>query len=352
MTRVAAFVAAAAALASTAAATPPRPLDPFQARLPAEGLVLQQARGVLLVGLNGRTIGRLGGFRLAGPRNAVIDQLVQRAGGATYIQWPSPILLGPGGRAWQIAAGRLHRLPRGTLPLAGGAAVVRRAVAAPRGEPPRVAVSVRARSGRILVRPSETNWFVVGGRLLTAGGTVTDLETGTHWRHPAGFAWEQGAGTAKGCTPAGVREGRLVAVCQQVGQQHADGTNSAIRVFAVAPDGTRTPLSSTFRYANFGAMSAFVSPGGAYVAATLAVGCGLSPSIVAPTPGRAPRYLRGGPAYVLGWSGGRIVAEFVHGECIRESGPEIDLVDPATLARTRIVRLGPSSRGFELWSPS
>lgn len=347
--RVLTLLVAASAMASTASAAAPGPLDPSQVRLPAEGLVLQQPHGVLLVGLDGRTIGTLTGFRLAGTRNDVIDQLVARAAGATYLQSPSPILVGPGRQAWQLTAGRLRRLPPRTLPLAGGVTVVGRL---PKGSPglvPQVAATVRDRTGRVLIGPADRKWFVVRGRLLADRGKVTDLATGERWRHPAGVTWNQGVG-ADACTPAGVRAGRLVAVCQRVGKQRADGTNSAVRAFAVSRSGARTTLSGTLRYESFGAMSAFASPNGAYVAATLAVGCGLSPSVVLPTPGRSPRFLRGGPAYVLGWADGRIVAQFAHGECTDITGPEIDLVDPATLARTRIVRLGRSTAGWELWS--
>ena len=111
-------------------------------------------------------------------------------------------------------------------------------------------------------------------------------------------------------------------------------------------------------------MSAVLSPDRAHIGATLAVGCGLSPSIVAPTQGGTPRYIDGSSdvapgrhvqSYVLGWSWqGKLVAEFARGECEKESTPGIYLVDPRTYiavarhhAPPRLARLRDVERAAE-----
>lgn len=309
----------------------------------SQGLVVQTPKAVLLVGLDGHVLRTLPGYHLSpGSSDLVLEEMTV---GETAV----PVLVGPRGRVFEVQAGELVPVPATTLPLPGGAEIRGRVVRRRSDGSPVVAVSVRdADSGKPLTHSPKWKWFITTGGLLATPKVVTDLVTRKQWRL-RGAVWAQGVGTSF-CTPAGVRAGRIVAMCAYKG---------AVRLFSVAPDGSRDILGKPFRYLpTFGAQSAFLSPDGKHVAATLAVGCGLTPSMIAPADGGAPRYIDGsakaGPqaqSWLLGWTpGGKVVAEFQHGECVKASPPAIDLVDPVSFERTRIYVLPKGTTAYEMWS--
>ncbi len=360
---VAALAVAAVCVAAGAAggSTAPRTLDPFQPGwLPSQGVVVARAHDVVLVGLDGRVFGRLSGFKLAPESDdLLLDGLAMAAAGPSYIT-PEPLLLGPHGRTWQIAGGRLELLRRGHVPLPGGDELVGWVSGPPSDR--RTHVEVQAAGGRVLVRPGNYHWFLAdGGLLLATRHVLTDLVTGEQWTLGRDVSWSEGEGGASTCNPAGLSGDSVIAVCAYVGPHFTRRSNSVVRVFSVAHDGHRAPLGRPFLYANFGAMSALLSPDGAHIGATLAVGCGLSPSIVAGTEGGSPRYIDGSPdlhpgkyvqSYVLGWTwGDKLVAEFAHGGCEKQAVPGIYLVDPVTYARSLVYPLRPSWRNYAMWNP-
>lgn len=311
------------------------------AGLPSQGLVVQTKKAVLLVDLHGRVVRTLPGYTMAlGSRDLALDAVTQ---GENAV----PVLLGPGGRGWEVSAGTLVPIPPLTVPLPGGAEIVGRIVRRRSDGSPITTVAVRdAKTGTPLSTGPTSSWFVTQSGLLVTPKVVTDLATRERWRL-RGADWAEGTG-ASFCNPAGVRSGRLVAACWFKG---------VVRMFSVAHDGSREVLGRPFHYALFGAQAAFLSPDGKHVAASLAVGCGLTPSIVAPTDGGAARWIdgssngAGAQSWVLGWTaGGKVVAEFQHGECEKVSPPAIYLVDPDTLGRTRVYVLPPGTEGFTMWT--
>jgi hypothetical protein len=312
--------------------------------LPRQGLVIATPKAVLLVGLDGRVLQTLDGYRLAPETGDVaLDGAVQASIGASYAADVAPILLGPRGRIWQLAGGKLVPIPVGRIPLPGGAAVEYHLK-----KNRDLAATVRDGEGRLLVPSGSESWFV-NGDLLATRKVVTDLVTGEKWRLRPGASWTQGVGQSS-CNPAGIERHEIVAVC---------AAHNVVRVYTVAHDGRRKLRGAPFTYGGFGAMAALLSPDAKHVAATLAVGCGLSPSLVAPVDGGTPRYIDGSSdahpgayaqSYVLGWTPkGKIVAWFAHGECDKTSPPAVDLVDPASFGRAVVYRPVKDTQGFALW---
>ena len=348
-----------AGLPSAMAAAPSVPaLDPLAMPwLPEQGLAIQEAHGVRLVGLDGHVYGRLAGFALAlGGGGELLAALASDVPEATLLQ-------GPRGRGWLLAGGRLTPIAANRLPLRGGARLDARYVTTGYGSPdnPVAKSFVRdARSGTLLARG--TDWGIVDGRLLVTSRVVVDLITRQRWTLPSGIRWSYIAATPNTCTPAGIHLGRIDAVCVvSVKPRVHAGYNSLVRFFAVSSDGRRELLGRPFLYANFGAAAAYLSPDGAHIAATLAVGCGPPYAIVGPTRGGTPRYVTGQPdvapgrprivnADILGWSeSGLAVAEIGAGECEGIHPPGIYLVNPESFARTLILTLERSDRGYSLW---
>ena len=346
-------------LPSAIAAEPAPPaLDPLAMPwLPEQGLAIQEARDVLLVGLDGHVYGRLAGFRLApNSRGEMFGTL------ASYIP-EATLLQGPLGRSWLLAGGRLSPVSASRFTLPGGALLDGRFVTTGYGSPedPVAKIFVRdARSGTVLARG--TDWGIVDGRLLVTAHAVVDLITRQQWTLPSGVRWGYLDATPDTCIPAGVHAGRVEAVCMiSVKPATHRGFNGLIRFFAVSHGGRREPLGRPFLYTNLGALDAFLSPDGTQLAATLAVGCGPPYAIVGPTRGGVPLYVTGQRdverstahvpnAEVLGWAdGGRVVAEIGAGECEGGHPPGIYLVDPATFARTLIVTLARGDFGYTLW---
>ena len=312
------------------------------AGMPSQGLVVQTKKDVLLVSLDGRVLQTLHGFTLGGgSRDIVLDNVMS---GETAV----PVLVGPRGRVFEVVDGKVVPIPRLTIPLAGGAEIAGRITGRQGDGSPISTATVRdAKTGKALA--VGTTWFVAPTGLLVTPKVVTDLVTRKRWLL-RGADWAVATGSSF-CDPAGVRGDRLIAACYFMG---------VVRMFSVAQDGTRDVLGKPFRYPQFGPAAAFLSPDGKHVAATLAVGCGLAPSMIAPTTGGTPRYIDGSPAghpgmhtqsFVLGWtSTGKVVAEFQSGECEKVSPPAIFLVDPDTYRRTRVYVLPPGAEGFTMWS--
>ena len=298
---------------------------------PTEGLMIARPHDLVVVDLRGAVVAKLNGYRLAPESGDVlVDPMVQQEVGGTYLAPALPVLVGPGKSVWELSGGKLVRLRRGLVPLPGGAEIVGRVAGKRSDGSPIVSVTIRdAKTHRLLEPAGSRSWFVAG-HLLVDRKVVTDLVTRKRWRLPAGVIWAQGVG-ADTCNPAGI------------------AGDAVVRAFAVQPNGRRVPVSGPFAYANFGAETALLSPDGKHAAATLAVGCGLSPSIVTGTNGAVPHDL--GQSYVLGWSStGRLVAQFAHGECTKTSPPEVDLVDPTTFARSTVYVLPKDTQGFAFWS--
>jgi hypothetical protein len=319
--------------------------------LPRQGLVVSTPKGVLLVGLDGRVLEKLAGYKLAPlTGDVILDAIVQREIGASYATSVRPVLLGPHGRVWQLVGTTLVPLARNVVPLPGGLEAVGRVTKHYSGGGVQIGLVVRdARTHRVVVPRSDESWFL-NGDLLATKKVVTDVTTGETWRLPRGASWTQGVGESS-CNPAGIENDRIVAIC---------AAHNVVRVYSVAHDGRREPRGAPFHYGEFGAMAALLSPDGKHVAATLAVGCGLSPSIVAPVDGGAAHYVDGSSdahpgkytqSWVLGWTpSGKVVAGFAHGECEKVSPPAIDLVDPVTLKRTVVYPLPKGMLGDQLWS--
>jgi hypothetical protein len=343
---------------ATAGAPTPPALDP-QAMpwLPEEGLAIQEAHGVRLVGLDGHVFGRLAGFTLAtGGGGELLGALASSVPEATLLQ-------GPRGRGWLLAGGRLTPITANRLSLRGGARLDARYVTTGYGSPdnPVAKTFVRdARSGTLLARG--TDWGIVDGRLLVTSRVVLDLITRQRWTLPSGIRWSYIAATPNTCTPAGIHLGRIDAVCAvSIKPRAHSGYNSLVRFFAVSSDRRRELLGRPFLYANFGAAAAYLSPDATHIAATLAVGCGPPYAIVGSTHGGAPLYVTGQPdsalakgqvvkAEILGWSeNGQAIAEIAAGECESGQPPGIYLVDPESFARTLVLTLARSDVGYTLW---
>jgi hypothetical protein len=309
---------------------------------PSQGLVVQTKKAVLLVGLDGRVLRTLPGYTMGvGSRDLALDAVVQSDDAV-------PVLLGPGGRVWEVANGTIVPVPPLTIPLPGGTEIAGRVVKRRSDGSPITAVVVKdTKTGKPLAAGAISSWFVTANGLLVTPKVVTDLATRRRWLL-RGADWAQGVGTSF-CDPAGVRGDRVIASCY---------FENVVRIFSVAHDGSREILGKPFPYAEFGALAAFLSPDGKHVAATLAVGCGLTPSTIAPTDGGAARYIDGSSragaraqSWILGWTAaGKVVAEFQHGECTKVSPPAIYLVDPGTFKRTQIYVLPKSATAYTMWS--
>lgn len=347
-----------AGLASAGAATPSIPvLDPLAMPvLPAQGLVIQRPHEVLLVGLDGHVFGRLRGFTTtqSGGGELLTDM-------ASYL--PETVFLqGPAGRAYVLAGGRLTPISPRRFALPGGAELVGGFITTGYGTPESPAAKIWVKdtaSGTVLA--GGTDWGIVDGRLLVTGHAVIDLVTRQRWTLGPTLRWSFAEATPNRCTPAGIHAGSIEAVCATSVNSHAAGNaghNAVVRFFAVSHDGKRDPLGLPFLYDNFGSADAFLSPDGAHIAATLAVGCGPPYAIIGPTHGGKPRYVTGQPdtaiatkADMLGWSrSGLAIAEIGAGGCEGLHTPGLYLVDPNTFDRTLVFALAKSDYGYSLWN--
>ena len=298
--------------------------------LPAQGLVEEKRRGIVLRDLHGRRLVWLPGFAVTqgSPPREPPDFLGTRV--------RTPLFHGPHGW-YRLDAARHVLVPvrRGRLPLAGGAVAV-----AHRGE----AFTVERR-GRVVLRGSAPNFAILSQRLVQAGRTLLDVETGRRWRLPPG------------CLFAGFRGRALVLAC---GMGH--GANGVVPLVLerMAPGGAARPLAP--RLAQLIPEAASLSPDRTWVAVQGDTGCAGSWTYVAPARGGAARLVYGRSpkqpwdanfSTLLGWSAdGRLVVRFTPPYCDEPYGPQhpprgVYLVDPRTLARTFVTRSAEA-----MWNPA
>ncbi len=340
------LIAAALVLVALAAASSSRPaagtavLDPQHLpTLPAQGLVVQRAHDILLVGLDGKPIGSLPGF--TGPysgKTYVLEALAQAD--------PAAVLLADSShRAYLFdpARSRLRRLTQMQIPLAGGAVLSAHAIQLPKPYLPKIVLQVGQQRSQFL--------RIVGGRLVVSTRSVYDTVTATRWP----VASTEGISPG-GCEPAGVSGKSLVAIC-------ATGKYPAklfVRAYRISPSGARTGLGPTMRW-GFGAQTATLSPDGRYIGVTLAVGCGAPVGAITPLGAGRAGYIGNGltvgskaaiDSETLGWTAdSKLVAHIIFHptDCDHSPPTGIYRVDPATFARTLIYPL-PASQAAWLWT--
>jgi hypothetical protein len=288
--------------------------------LPAQGLIDETRRGVVLRDLHGRRLVWLPRFAVSPPDTPLEDEFLSMDA--------QPVLHGPH-RWYRLDVARHALIPvRGhRVPIAAGATVVVR-----RG--PTFAVE---RGGRVLVRgPAPTAFLILSPRLVQAGRTLLDVVTNRRGKLPPG------------CDAAGFRGRTLVLACGVAPNTTAD----APLIFEEIAPG-RAPRRIAQPVAKLWVEAASLSPDGAWVAAEGGTGCAASYVYVAPTRGGAAHIVYGrstGDPYpanfsaLLGWSAdGRLVVQFTPPYCDEPLGPQhpprgIYLVDPRTLARTFVTR--------------
>jgi hypothetical protein len=345
----AALLLAALAAATVVEAAPGKTaipaLDPQRLpQLPVQGLVVQRAHDILLVGLDGKPIGTLP--RFAGPytgKTYVLEALAQAD--------PAAVLLTDAShRAYVLdpATSRLRRLGAMRLPLAGGAMLAAHAVLQPSPYLPKIMLEVVQR-GRVVGTRSQS-LRVVDGRLVVSGGTVFDTVTGIRWR-----IGKTESSLPGGCEPAGVSGANLVAIC-------ATGKYPSLKVraYRISRSGARTGVGPTMRW-GFGARTAALSPDGRFVGITLDVGCGAPVGAITPLGAGRAGYVGNGKAVgskaainseALGWTPeGKLVAHIIFPPTDCEHAPPTGVyaVDPATFARTLIFQL-PKHEWALLWN--
>jgi len=336
------MAAVALAVAATADASPAPKLDPARLpSLPAQGVVVQRAHDVLLVGSDGRAIGSLAGF--TGPytgKTRVLEALAEADPASVF-------LAGPDRRLYVLDPGRsrLLQLRSMRVSLAGGAVLTARAVPLPKPYLPKILLSV-VRGAKVLVRPNEL-LHVVGGRLVVAAGSVVDTLGGGTWR-----IGTKDRALPGGCEPAGVAGAELVAVC-------AAGRfpSLSVRVYSVARDGTRRATGPVMRW-GFGAITALLSPDGRYVGVSLGVGCGSPVGAITPVAaGRAgflangkPVSARGGvDSEALGWTPeGDLLARITYPptDCEHSPASGVYAIDPTGFAKHLVAAV---PRGAAVW---
>lgn len=301
------------------------PIDPDHPRpLPAQGVVVERPHDLLLLGLNGRAYGRLVGFKPAGEAafsaaSVAYQSLSDAVQGRTTI-------VHRGSRWYAIdRGGAIGRLTSLRMPLAAGIDLVAHPKVFKDG-----GVSVRLtaeRAGKVVMPGPGFQLAVSPSGILSAGRTALDPATGTRWR------------IDRDCAPAGVAQGRLLAVCPLK-------SGKPPRLIAFTRGGASRVLGQ-FPTGMFVA-GASLSPDRRVVAAALAFGCGPQYGSVMPAAGGAGRSLLGesrNPFHastILGWAaGGRVVAyvdDSGKADCEHEPRAGVYAIDPATFARRPIAR--------------
>lgn len=322
-------VISAGAISAAPAAQVPT-LNPFSMpRIPAQGIAVAEGKAVVLVGLDRRVIGRLRGFVVVNSNSG------GRLGAITDADPALVVLQGPRGRGWMLDGAGLRPLDPSRVPLPGGATL-----SVSKAHAPDFEYRVTVREGhRVLAsgRPFAVP-IGAGGRILMTRRVATDLATGRQWRPPSPAQWTGGLGdVGRGCTPAGIAYGRIIAICHDLERAPGDPSNSVVRVYAIGSTGVATRLGPAFTN-GFGAQAAWLSPNGEYVAAQLAEPCGPSVSIVASIRHAVMRIVPAADT-LYGWSAdGKLIAYVApvwNGDCDR-SKPGAYLIDPATLKRSLI----------------
>jgi hypothetical protein len=303
-------------------------------KLPAQGLIDEERRGIALRDLRGRRLAWL-------PRFAVYPRWGALTPGATsaflFARVRPPLLHGPHGW-YRLDVGRHVLLPvrGGRLPLAGGATAI-----ASGGQSPRFAV---VRGGRTILRGGGDTFRILSRRLVQAGTTLVDVETGRRWTLPPG------------CLPAGRVRATWILAC---GVFHAAEAVSRLVLERLEPKGGIRRLAPPL--AQLGPEEAWLSPDKRWVAAEGFTGCAASYVYIAPTSGGGARLVyghsltnpfRSNYSSLLGWTAqGRLVVLLMPPYCDTPvSGPPphgVYLIDPRTLTRTFI-----ASSAVAMWNPA
>jgi hypothetical protein len=251
-------------------------------RLPAQGLVDESRRGVALRTMRGQRLAWLPGFALSPGGTAVAATLAYNLPRARF---PEPVLHGPKG--WYRLVARRHALlpvRGGRLPLADDAAVLAR----------RQGVFAVVQNGRVVLRGSAPDFFIVSARLVQSGTTLFDVEKKRRWTLPAG------------CLAAGFHGGTLILAC---GVAHGAEAAARLRLERIPPGGTARPMTRSL--AQLIPEAASLSPNGAWVAVEGDTGCAASYVYVSPATGGTARVVFGRSATdpfaanystLLGWS--------------------------------------------------
>jgi hypothetical protein len=293
-------------------------------RLPARGLVDESHGGVTLRDMRGRRLVWLRGYAVYPRGNAAQSSLEYHFLSARLRE---PLLHGPKGWYRLDAAGHaLVPVTGGRLTLAGGAAVRVR-----RGDSFAV-----ERNGRVVLHGAPPTFRVLSARLVQSGTTLLDVVTGRRRRLPPG------------CLTAGVRRETVILAC---GVGHGADAVAPLRLERTVRGGAALPISQAL--AQLIPEAASLSPDGHWVAVEGDTGCAASYVYVAPARGGAARVVYGRSntnpyaanySILLGWNvDGRVVVRFMPRHCDGPFGPQhpprgVYLVDPSTLARTRVAR--------------
>jgi hypothetical protein len=343
----AAVLVLAAAVGAAARPARVRALDPAHLPpLPPAGLVVSRRGGVVLVGLDGRQVGLLAGFTTYGS-SKLAPRAFARSLGFQALRDADPalpLLFDRRGRGWLLEPGarRLRALARPLEPLAGGAQLVVRV----RGDDSSgytTRLNV-VRHGRVLV--ASTGLRVLASRYVAADadpsarGVLVDVVSGRRQL------------LDRRCKAAGVARGRVFVACESTNRK------SPGRILSIAFGSAPVRIGS-FSAALF-VDNDSLSPDGLWLLADFSPGCGPGWAGVFSTLGGGTVHLVTGEpvaagaalprahfSYALGWtSDDRVVTTIASPSgCEHESATGTYLIDPATLARTKITRLVAS----ELW---
>ena len=295
-------------------------LDPNDLRpLPAQGLVVERAHDVLLVGLDGKAYGKLEGFRLRPGsdetgRDLVFEDLQNVVPDRVVLSGPHHrwYVLDPEGRT-------LERLPRPKLGLEAGLELIGHA-SGDEENGYEISFSVERDGKRVIPRTRDVH--VVAGSLIATPGALIDPIEDVRWKMP------------QGCVAAGLAGDDALELC---------GPKPVVLV-SVSSDGARRTLSR-FPSPLYPARG-MLSPDGADVAAVLAPGCGAPWTFLTSAEGGSARVITGGKwsggpnSYALGWSADNRLVAHIENPVECDSAPKtgVYLVDPKTLERAFVFR--------------
>jgi hypothetical protein len=329
-------------------------LDPSHLpKLPAQGLIVPQGGGLLLLGLDGHVYGRLAGFLTYPNDPASSSQLFVHDVGIQALQSADPTVatvFDRQGRGWLLDAGlrRLVPLDPIEVALAGGAKLVIKASGNGNGVS---TTAIVERAGKTLLSGDVT---VIGARYASTAnynsqrpGVLLDLVTGKRWK------------LLPECAVAGVVSGRALAVCQPLGPNNNGSAPN--RLYAFSQDGKSRTLF-TFAPGLF-AESLSLSPDRRWLLVNTSPGCGPGWSAVFPASGGAGRFVTNDGlvptsgnlptsrySYGLGWTNDDRVAADINAprgsSCEKELSSGTFVIDPRTLSRIHLS----SSRAELMWN--
>lgn len=321
-TALAALLAAAlcsAAVGSNGGVAPGPRLDPRHLPLlAAQGIALEQAGRLVLVGLDGKVVGHVPGFRLAYAPYELPDLVTAEDGAGT--SW----LLEPAARRFRESAGH--------IPLASGAEFV------PFG------------AARRIVSGGKTVWsFPKGDFFYISQGR--DLVTDLGRVHSRVFDLRTGAvhPIPRGCEAASRRGSSLVLLCAAASTPHRPGTLEEL-----APSGARIVLARRPPGQSVGFwLWAYVSPDRRTIAAEWSGECESGTAYF--LRGRTLRPAVPGAdapeSAFLGWSiDGAAIVSTPQGGCGHTLRAGVYRVSPSTERRRLVIGTGSSETGTALWT--